>query len=201
MVVLNGPLAVTGGVLDLLIAESGIAHTQRAKLGGHGVQKLTLRRTVLLASPARAHRMDSTVWRRYWGARGTSARTRKTPWPRPSPLCLRTFRVGAAVEDGETSSEERGEGNTLTSRSNALSGCGRKRMKANNLQPNASADWPTPTTPANPPHSRDGQSDPQRGQHAGGVCPVSRAVVEHIPCYLSSQGPSMSFSFPTVCQC
>src|SRR5437763_16551800 len=30
VVVLNGPLGVTGGVLDLLIAERGIAHTQYA---------------------------------------------------------------------------------------------------------------------------------------------------------------------------
>ena len=38
VVVLNGPFRVPGGVLDLRIAQGGIAHTQNAKLGRHAVQ-------------------------------------------------------------------------------------------------------------------------------------------------------------------
>jgi hypothetical protein len=32
------PFGVSGGVLDLLIAEGGIAHAQDAKLGGHAIE-------------------------------------------------------------------------------------------------------------------------------------------------------------------
>ena len=38
MVILNGPLRVAGCVLDLLVAEGGIAHAQHAKLGGHAIE-------------------------------------------------------------------------------------------------------------------------------------------------------------------
>jgi len=37
-VVLDGPLGVTGGVLDALVPEGGIAHAQDAKLGGHAIE-------------------------------------------------------------------------------------------------------------------------------------------------------------------
>jgi hypothetical protein len=36
--ILNGPLRIAAGVLDLRIAKCGIAHTQYAELGRHAIE-------------------------------------------------------------------------------------------------------------------------------------------------------------------
>jgi hypothetical protein len=36
--VLDGPFRVAGSVLDLRVAEGGIAHTQHAELGRHAIE-------------------------------------------------------------------------------------------------------------------------------------------------------------------
>jgi hypothetical protein len=90
--------------------------------------------TVLLGSPAPA----PDGFRRMASVLGSSRNILKNPENSvaapvptvPANISCSTLGSGSLSRMRDTNSQERGEGNALASRSNALSSCGRKRMNA-----------------------------------------------------------------------